>query len=209
VFDPKAPASERAIEELRNQKVRQHLLTYARWRTGSDAAAEDLLADATIVVCDPEGKPWDGTRSFRSHMRLIMDDLAIAHVRSGYGRFEVPNSDLVHAKSLDPRLPVDVLLDEKRTLEVQRRLGRALLAKLEHTDPIAAQVFLLACEGTEEPAEQAQRLGRPVEEVYEALRRLRYHGAKTLAEHEQAEAARMKALRARSSLREARNEPSS
>ena len=65
-----------------------------------------------------------------------------------------------------------------------------LLAQLEKTDPIAAKVFRIVCEEEEERAsEQAARIGCTVEEVYAAMRRLRYQGAKIRAEDEQASAA--------------------
>ena len=56
-------------------------------------------------------------------------------------------------------------------------------------------VYEAACLGHEEPAEQALYLGIPVEEVYEAHRRLRYHGARILQQWSQEEAQRMLGVR--------------
>jgi hypothetical protein len=63
-------------------------------------------------------------------------------------------------------------------------------------DRTALDVYEAACIH-EEPADQARHLGIPVADVYEAHRRLRYHGLIVKAEWEEAERERMAELRAR------------
>ena len=59
----------------------------------------------------------------------------------------------------------------------------------------------------DEPEEYAEALGVPVADIYEALRRLRYHGAKVRDEWEAQEAQRMAGLRDRAG-RAKKKEPS-
>jgi DNA-directed RNA polymerase specialized sigma24 family protein len=207
LFDRNAPTSQLVFAELAKEGVRERLLRYAKWRTGDDDEAKDLVADALEVVCDPEKKkPWDpAKRSLFRHMRRVMDDLAIYDTRAGAGRFEINESGLI-AKTGDPEALPDQaddhdLPDEqvaaKRDLAWLRGLAEILLERLSgRGDDKAIAVYEAACIH-EEPAEQARHLGIPVEEVYEAHRRLRHHGLIVKAEWERAEAERMAALRRR------------
>jgi DNA-directed RNA polymerase specialized sigma24 family protein len=186
----------RAIAELQKQAIRSHLVEYAGNRTNSEADAEDLLADAVECVCDPDCKPWDPAKaSFTRHMRLVMDHVVIRRARGGYARFEQVDSPVVDATAVDRNPPADQALHDQRELARQRRLGNLLMDKLEGRDPVAVKVFRAACEGIEDPAEQAAAIGCEASEVYEALRRLKYHGASIAAEDERAEALRMKQAR--------------
>jgi DNA-directed RNA polymerase specialized sigma24 family protein len=197
VFDPDAPSSKRAIAELHKRDVHEKVLKYAVWRTHSEADAGDLVADATECVCDPDRKPWDHTkRTFFAHMRRVMDDLAIERARSGHARFEVVSSELaVDETTVDPARRPDEALHDERKVAWMRLLGDRLLGMLGDRDPIATKVFRLACQGIEDATEQAAAIPCRVDEVYEALRRLKYHGARIKAEHREAEAVRMKAAR--------------
>jgi DNA-directed RNA polymerase specialized sigma24 family protein len=199
VFDPNSPSSKRIFAELQNPQVRSSLLRYAAWRTDSQADAEDLLADAIERVCDPDRKPWDPAKaSFFRHIRLVMDDIATVRARGGRARFEVVDSKLAHDEAMGDRAPLpDGALHEHRQLAWLRRLESILLGQVEGKDPIAASLLRAAQDGIEEPAEQAATIGCRVEEVYEALRRLKYRGARIKAEEEQAEAQRMKETRER------------
>jgi DNA-directed RNA polymerase specialized sigma24 family protein len=197
VFDGNAPSSKLALAELQQERVRTSLKKYAVWRTGSEVDAEDLLADGIECVCDPDRKPWDPAKgSFFRHMRLVMDGIAIEQARGGHRRFEVPDVGITFDQgTVDPKPLADEALHAERDLAWLRHLGTVLMGRLREKDPIARKVFEVACEGVEEPQEQARRIGCPVEGVYEALRRLRYHGAKVRAEEDQAEAERMKRAR--------------
>jgi DNA-directed RNA polymerase specialized sigma24 family protein len=204
VFDRHSPLSKRALAEFVKKNVHEKLFRYAVWRTSSEADAEDLLADAIECVGDPDRKPWDPEKgSFFRHMRLVMDTLAIDRARSGHARFEVVNSSLaINEETMDPAPVPDKALHDARKLAWWRRLGDLLLEKVSARDPLAKSVFLAACEGAETPNEQAAKIGCTVAEVYEAQRRLKYHGACILAQDREAEAARMKALRASAKKRE-------
>jgi DNA-directed RNA polymerase specialized sigma24 family protein len=197
VFDPAAPSSMSAIEEFRKEKVRTSIYRYAVWRSRSDADGEDLVADALILVLDPDRRPWDpAKRSFKRHMRLVVDHIAIDRARSGYARFEVvdsaPTEDAASTEAL-----AEEALAEHTDVAGLRHLGGMLLARLEQRDDLAARVLRAACGGIEEPAELAKALGCGVDEIYEAMRRLKYHAARVKAEAEQAKAAQMKSARER------------
>jgi DNA-directed RNA polymerase specialized sigma24 family protein len=205
VFDPDAPSSKLALAELRNEAVRKNLHKYAVWRTESEADAEDLLADAIEWTCDPNRRPWDPSKgSFFRHMRLVMDRIAFNDARRGAGRFEVPDEGITFDQGTFDRQPLpDEAVHEGRKLAWLRRMGSVLLERLQRKDPLAAKVFQAACEGAEEPQEQAERIGCPIDDVYEALRRMRYHGARIRTEHDQADAERMKRARSEVKKKEA------
>lgn len=197
VFDPDASSSKRAIAELHKKDVRDKIKKYATWRTSCAADADDLVADAMECVCDPDRKPWDDAkRTFFAHIRRVMDDLAIERARGGYARFEVVDSELaVDESTVDPAPRPDEALHDERKLAWMRRLGDLLLGRLGDRDPIATKVFRLACQGIEDPVEQAAAIPCRVDEVYEAQRRLKYRGGCIKAEDREAEATRVKAAR--------------
>jgi DNA-directed RNA polymerase specialized sigma24 family protein len=200
VFDKDAPSSQLVFAELAKPGVRAQLHRYATWRTGDEDEAKDLVANALVLVCDPaQSRTWDPAKgSFFRHMRRVLDVIAIATKRRGYGKYEITESALIR-KTGDPdafpdpaddhELP-DEALGAHRELAWLRGLGETLLRRLAGRDEPAIAVYHAACIH-EEPADQAKHLGVPVEEVYEAHRRLRYHGLIVKAEWHDAEAARM------------------
>jgi DNA-directed RNA polymerase specialized sigma24 family protein len=204
LFDKDAPSSLLVFAELAKPGIRTQLHRYATWRTGDEDEARDLVANALVLVCDPaKGKTWDpSTRSFFRHMRRILDDLAIRRKTRGAGKYEINETDLVrktgdpHAfpDPADPHELPDEALAGHQELAWLRRLGELLLRRLAGRDDRAVDVFHAACI-YEEPSEQAAHLGIPVEEVYEAHRRLRYHGLIVKAEWHAAEDVRMLELR--------------
>jgi DNA-directed RNA polymerase specialized sigma24 family protein len=207
VFDKDAPTSKLVFAELAKDGVRSDLHRYATWRTGDEDEAKDLVANALVVVCDPaKGKTWDPSkRSFSRHMRRVLDDIAIEEKRTGAGKYEINETDLIR-KTGDPDafpdpaddehpLP-DEALSDHRELAWLRGMGATLLQKLAGRDEPAIAVYHAACIH-EEPADQAAHLGVPVEEVYEAHRRLRYHGLIVKAEWQETEASRLTELQRR------------
>ena len=203
MFDRDAPSSRKVFDELAEDTVRKKLHRYAVWRTGDDDDAKDLVADALMLVCDPEEKKtWDpAEKSFFAHMRRVLDDLAVIRKRIGSRRFEIRERDLIR-KTPDPhalpdpadqRAPPDLELGGHFERAWLRGLAERLLQRLRGRDERAVEVYEAACIEAE-PADQARQLGIPVEEVYEAHRRLRYHGAIVKTEWERAEAARMSEL---------------
>ena len=211
MFDRNAPSSQWVFAELEKDGVRANLHRYATWRTGDEDEAKDLVANALVLVCDPaKDKTWDPAKgSFFRHMRRVLDDTAIEQKRTGAGKYEINESTLIR-KTGDPDafpdpaddrpLPDEVLHGHFK-LAWLRALGQTLLGILRGRDEPAIAVFHAACI-FEAPAEQASHLGVPVEEVYEAHRRLRYHGLIVRADWERAEAARMAELRTSTSKKE-------
>src|SRR5579884_2473028 len=89
-------AKRRAIAELEKTGVRLKLLKFARWRTGSDADAADLLQSALAKVFDPNDSPWDPTKgaSFFLHVGSIVNGLAANARRSWQAQHEVLEAGL-------------------------------------------------------------------------------------------------------------------
>src|SRR5208283_2012108 len=91
----------------------------------------------------------------------------------------------------------DAQLNAGRRLAWLREMMDILVARIGRKDVLAMRIWRLVCENRhDEPEEYAQALGVHVTEIYEALRRLRYHGAIVRAEWEAREQQRMDGLRA-------------
>jgi DNA-directed RNA polymerase specialized sigma24 family protein len=188
----------------------ERLLKLALWRTNNVADAEDLIADAVIVASDPVKRSWPPTRGFLLHMSLVMRDLAIEGWRSARARHEVVDHTLAHDEtSVDPAAAPDEALHHGRKLHWLRTLGARLRADrvADGNHPLDVEILDLGPLGIDAPAELAEALGRSVEEINEALRRLRYNGARIRAEYEAAEARRMAEARARAKKKREDDEP--
>jgi DNA-directed RNA polymerase specialized sigma24 family protein len=197
VFDREAPSSKRARAELEKRDVREQIHKYAAWRSRSPNDAGDIVSDALVRVLDPAGKPWDpAKRTFYRHMRFAIDDIVVERARGGRARFEIVDGGPGEAALFEGARADDELQDH-REIAWLRHLGQRLLAQLGGRDDLAERVFHLAATGIEEPADQAQELGCSVDAIYEATRRLKYHGARAKAEEEAADADRMKSVRER------------
>jgi hypothetical protein len=196
VYDPRAPSSVRAVDELQKRGVRPALIKLARWWTVSDADAEDLVYEALDLACDPDRSPWDpAARGFLKHMRYLMRDLAGEEARSSRARHEVVDARLARDDAMvdgDP-LPDDALEAHRERARLQR-LGDQLLARMA-SDPIAMEVYRVAKQGFETPAEQAEHLEYSIDQINEAHRRMKYHARQIRTEEEQAEASRMRERR--------------
>jgi hypothetical protein len=198
VYDPRAKSSLLAIAEYGKPTEAGRLLRYATWRTKNVEDARDLIADAMVRVCDPQDKPWDPARgSFFRHMRLVMDSDAIEQHRRGFKKYETVDSDHeAFDRVVEPTPGPDMALQAKRRLDWLRGMMLTLIGRLQGKDPLGLSIYELACDNRhEEPAEFAEALAVPVEDVYEAMRRLRYHGAKVRDEWEEREQRRMAELR--------------
>ncbi|HZU82455.1 MAG TPA: hypothetical protein VE987_06050 [Polyangiaceae bacterium] len=187
MFDPPAPSAERVLRELRDPVVVRCLVKYAARRTGSRADGDDVLADAIQRVCDPAGKPWEPDKaSFTRHMQLVIDDLVVQRARRGHRRFEDVRAEPDgHPERVDPAPLPDEEIERRDELTRWAELGGRLLERLGDRDPLAVAVFRAAAGGLSEPAAMAKKLGCRVQEVYDAMRRLKYHGAQIQAEAEQ------------------------
>lgn len=198
MYDPRAPSSLLALAEYRKPREARRLLRYATWRTRSDAEAKDLVADALVRVCDPDDKPWDPSeRTFYRHMRRVMDDDAIEQARTGFKKYEIVDTE--HEgfdRAIQPIPGPDMALQAKRRLGWLRGMWGTLVGRLRGNDRLPLRIYALACGGQhDEPEELAEQLGAPVEAIYEAMRRLRYHGLIVRHEWEQKEQQRMAGLR--------------
>jgi DNA-directed RNA polymerase specialized sigma24 family protein len=185
VPDPQPPSFDGIRKELEKASVRARLKWLATRYTATDADAEDLVQQALARVVDPQGSPWDpdGTTTFVNHVGSVINGLASNEWRSARVRHEILDGHLAHdGQTADDAPAVDAILEEREEQETLRRRGVKLLACLGDTDPVATDVLAAAREGFETPAEQAARLGRKVEDVYEAYRRLKYHAAQILAQ---------------------------
>jgi DNA-directed RNA polymerase specialized sigma24 family protein len=199
VYDPRAPSSQLALTEYAKPGNAAHLLRYATWWTKDEDAGKDLLADAMERVLDPEDRPWNPARgSFRRHMRMLMGGDAIEQKRTGVGKYEVVDSESdALERAIEPLPQPDALLHRKRKLEWMREMWAALVARLGEHDHLPLLIYELACEGRhDEPEELAEVIGVPVEQVYEAMRRLRYHAGRVREEWDKREKQRMAGLRA-------------
>ena len=199
MYDPKAPSSLLALAEYAKPENARHLLRYATWWTKDEDAAQDLLADAMERVLDPADRPWDPRKaSFRGHLRMLMGLDFIEGKRTGFGKYEVVDSDHeAFERAIEPIPAPDALLHRKRKLEWMREMWPEVVARLKDRDALPLLIYEIACEGRhDEPEEFAEVIGVPVAEIYEAMRRLRFHAAKVRAEWEKREKLRMAQLRA-------------
>jgi DNA-directed RNA polymerase specialized sigma24 family protein len=204
VIDYDAPSSKAALAELQTEGVRDHLTKFARWRSGSEAAAHDLLADAMLLVCDPERKPWRPTeRGFTCHVRMVMDDLAVQRARRGYGRYErAQDGDVLDATTQGGARPTDDELHDRRDLARMRALAERTIVRCEKSYPRARAVFEALSDGLEKPAEIAAKLGCETEPVYRTIKALKQHGKQVREEWEREERDRMRETRTRATENE-------
>jgi DNA-directed RNA polymerase specialized sigma24 family protein len=197
VFDKKSPLAKKIREQLSDKKLRKRIYDYAFWRAGNAWDAKDLVAEALAWSCDPARKPWDSEkRSLFAHLRFAMDDIAIERARTGYGRFEEVGEKGDEVEFLeDPRPKTDEALEAHQGLARLRRIEHRLRAHIGDRDPLAVQILDAAHLGLESIDELANHLDRSDKEIFEALRRLKYHGAAAVNEEAEAEGRRMKEAR--------------
>jgi DNA-directed RNA polymerase specialized sigma24 family protein len=198
MYDPDAPSSKRTLVELEKPRVRPSLVQIALWSTRSEADAEDLVSDALILVLDPEESPWVPPRTFLTHMTFVMRHLWDQRMRGARTWREVVDEYVTADKNtLSREPPADDELHRRRSLAVLRQLAAKVVAEIGAKHPIAKRCFELASQGIDEPEEQATLIGCPVEEIYDAIRKLRYHAQRIRSEWEAAEDLRMQHARER------------
>src|SRR6202008_4582000 len=93
-------------------------------------------------------------------------------------------------KKIDAEPLADEALGDHQELAWLRGLGQRVLDRIPAKDVRARQVFDAACAGAETPAEMAAAIPCPVQEVYDALRRLKQLASKILEEDRRTEARR-------------------
>jgi DNA-directed RNA polymerase specialized sigma24 family protein len=181
--------------ELRKPEVRAALARLAYWNTRSVVDAEDLVDASLLRTLDPEDDPWvPEERTFLTHMMLVMRQVWWLE-RLGRER-EIPDDPAVLGKGLpSPDPPPDDQLERRRSLALYQELADRMRAELATEDPLATRVYDLHVRGTHDLAAVAADVPCKVEEVYEAMRRIRYRAKALLAQWENSEEERMKRLR--------------
>jgi DNA-directed RNA polymerase specialized sigma24 family protein len=196
MFDANAPTSLRVAEQLAIQSIRERLLKIACWSTKNFAAAQDLTQDALVRVLDPEDRPWDPEKgTFLTHMTHVLRQIWADRLRR-LANHELPSERRVGSAAMasDEPLP-DEALDDHRSLVVAELLVERLMVALEKQRPMAARCLELMGNGVMAAREQAEQLGCPVEDVYEANRFLKRQAQRIREEWMASEEARMRRLR--------------
>ena len=205
--EEKAPSKAKVLDQLADPHLTKTLLKYAGLLTGSEPAAEDLLSDAILHVCDEQGgRPWDPSRgSLCAHMRIVLRDLAHDKRRSAQARREVLEPGFALDESTETPHPApDEALSHARDLERLRRWGAILREELVRDHPLAAQVFDHACqEEIDDAGELSAKLGCTTKEICEANRQIARAAVRVRAAQGKVEAARLREWRERSRKRQA------
>jgi len=197
VFDPKAPTSQRALAELSKKATRGALIAIARWSTGSDADAEDLVSSAILAVLDPENAPWvSQKRTFLSHMSYLMRHVWDEDMRRARVKREVIDENVTSdLGTVGKEPPADDELHRRRSLRVLRELGEELMTAIGEQSPVARKCYQLGAAGVEDAKEQAGLIGCSIDAIYQARDTLKRHARRIRDEYDQAEERRMKDLR--------------
>jgi DNA-directed RNA polymerase specialized sigma24 family protein len=195
VLDGGTSSSKSVLAELRKPEVRAALTRLALWNTRSAVDAEDLVESALLRTLDPEDNPWaPEERTFLTHMTHVMRQVWWLERRER--KRMIPGDPAAVGKGLaSPDPPLEEQLERQRSLAVYRQLAERLTAELASTDPIAAGVYDLYARGIDDAATVAAEVPCKVDEVYPAVRRIRYRARELLAEWETNETERMKQLR--------------
>ena len=187
MFEADAPSTQRVVAELKIGPVRQRIDEIAARLSGSYADADDLVANALVLVCDPDRSPWDPSQgSLAKHVGFIMRDLWIAQNRRARTRREVVDSEVAHEAPTRNATSVDEALAEHETRVRMKRLGLELRAGLVADDPIALKVFDEISAGSEGLDAIARAIGCAVKDVEKALRRIAYRGARIKEQDDEA-----------------------
>src|ERR1019366_8259737 len=113
MFEANAPSTIRMIDEMRIARVRQKIDELAVRTCGSEADADDLVANSIVLVGDPAKRPWDpAVGGLARHMGYVMHDVWIAHHRRAWTRREVVDTDGAHEAPSRHETPADEALIE-------------------------------------------------------------------------------------------------
>jgi hypothetical protein len=199
VLDFDAPSSRLALEQFLQPIVRERLMDLAKLRTGSEFEADDLVANALLLVLDPDDKPWvPELGPFLPHMDFLMRwlrgrQLRKAQVQQGLLRSGVHRSEYAPA----PRPPPDHEVERDLSVAFWQSQLEVVLAEIGDKYPLTRRLCELEALGIDEPADQARIIGCKPEDLYRALATLQYHAKRIFDAWELAEERRMKDLRER------------
>jgi DNA-directed RNA polymerase specialized sigma24 family protein len=182
--------------ELRKPGLWKLLHGYAFWRSRTPHGAVDLVSAALLRTVDPDDRPWiPAQRSLKDHLLYVIRQVWDGERRKI--RREIPRDPAILDETLEnAALSADQLLDRHRSLALWDALAREVEAALAG-DRIATLVLHHGRQDLTEPAELAIAMGCPVEEVYAAIRKVKYHARRVYNEWEVKEEQRMRALRER------------
>jgi DNA-directed RNA polymerase specialized sigma24 family protein len=196
VLDFDAPSSRLALDQFRQPIVRERLMNLAKLRTGSEFEADDLVANALLLVLDPDGKPWvPELGPFLAHMDFLMRwlrgrQIRKAQVQQGLLHSGVHRSEYTPA----PRPPPDHEVERELSIAFWQSLLEVVLAEIGDKYPLTRRLCELEARGIDEPADQARIIGCKVQDVYRTLETLQYHAKRVFDAWELAEERRMKDL---------------
>ena len=196
-----APSSKRVLAELAKEGAWNNLLKLARWRTGAEADAEDLVANALARVFDPDDMPWLPEKGgFYSHMGNVIRHVWGRHVRKVSVKREVIDTGIARDETMPSLEPAaDEELHRQRTVALRRALVETVLETIGDKYPRVREVYKLSARGIDDPSEQAKELRCGPEEVYLAVKTLKRFVRAAHEKWEQEEERRMKELREKAS----------
>ncbi len=140
------------------------------------ANAEEIAQEAIGRLFDETYKQWDPAKEpLLEHLRSVVNGIAHNRFKMSKRRSENPcdPAQLVQLSDEQTKERTTEGVNVETTLYAEKvvsTLGRRL-----DGDPLAENVFLLTMEGIDRPKDQAAHLECPVEDIYNAKRRLRDH----------------------------------
>jgi hypothetical protein len=139
MFEATAPSTLRALAELELPRVRQKLDEIAVRLAGSQADADELVANALALVGDPARLPWDGSGDFARHMAFVMRDVWIVEQSRAH-----LGLDLRESLAADDPVALKVYDATCRGLEAPAEIAEALRAPLKEVEKALRRIVYRA-----------------------------------------------------------------
>jgi DNA-directed RNA polymerase specialized sigma24 family protein len=165
--------SRRLLETASWDEIARRLSLFARRRLGSRGTmedAQDLAFEAIRRALDPDYADWDpgAQPSLLRHLGSVVNGLIQNRTRS---------RALALASARKPETLDVVGPSPEDGLSARQQTERALelLSSRLGADAVARSVLALTLDGIDKPRHQAERLGAPVGDIYNARRRLDGH----------------------------------
>jgi|HubBroStandDraft_2_1064218.scaffolds.fasta_scaffold585715_1 hypothetical protein len=161
------------LREVDWADARVKLFAAALKVTHSKARSQEL-ADRVILLCfDPEGKPWNPNAQpdVRKHALYVLKNVLSSDRKKYLVRTHPKNTatvELLLPRTLDP----SERLEQAQRSARDARVMAATRARL--SEPLDGELLGLSLDGIDKPAEQAARLGRPIEDIRRARERVKY-----------------------------------
>jgi hypothetical protein len=139
MFEATAPSTLRALAALALPRVRQKLDELAVRLAGSEADADELVANALALVCDPARSPWDGSGDFTRHMAFVMRDVWLAEQSRAHLGLELRES-----LAADDPVALKVFDATCSGLEAPAAIAEALRAPLKEVEKALRRIVYRA-----------------------------------------------------------------